>query len=65
MLNNVSAERSLVLSVLVSAAIAAIASRVPALAFGSFTAMVMILIAADLVVYALMKIGLFSSQPKP
>jgi len=65
MLNNVSAERSLVLSVLVSVAIGAIASRIPALAFGSFTAMVAILIAADLVVYALTKIGLFSGQPKP
>ena len=65
MLNNVSAERSLVLSVLVSAAIAAIASRIPAVAFGSFIAMFAILIAANLVVYALTKIGLFSGQSRP
>ena len=67
MANNVTAELSLLLAILVSVAIAAIASRVPALAFGSFTAMLVVLVLANLVVYVLTKIGLFkgSSQSRP
>jgi hypothetical protein len=60
--NNISAERSLIGAVLVSIVVAAIASRVSALAFGSFLAMAAVLIAADIVVYALTKAGLFKSS---
>ena len=63
--NNVSAERSLVAAVLVSVAISAIASQVSALGFGSFRAMSAVLIAANILVYLLTKIGLFSRQTRP
>ena len=58
---NVSAERYLVGAVVVSVVLAAVAAQVPALSFGSFVAMAGILIAADVVVYALMKFGVFKS----
>ncbi len=60
-LKNASAESSLLVAVIVSIVVAFIASRVPAIAFGSFVQMVAILVAADLVVYAVMKIGLLST----
>lgn len=60
-LNNFSAERALIRAALVSIAVAAIASQVPAFAFGRFGAMASVLIAADLVVYVLTKLGLFKS----
>jgi hypothetical protein len=60
-LGNPSAESSLLLAVIVSIVVAFVASRVPALAFGSFVQMVAILVAADLIVYLVMKIGLLST----
>ena len=58
---NVSAERYLVGAVVVSVVLAAIAVQVPLLSFGSFVAMAGILVLADVVVYVLMKAGLFRS----
>lgn len=58
---NVSAERYLVGAIVVSVVLAAVAARIPALSFGSFAAMAVILVAADVVVYALMKLGMFKS----
>ena len=46
---------------MVSIGVAAVASRVSAFAFGSFTVMAAVLIAADVVVYAITKAGLFRS----
>ena len=60
--NNVSAERSLVGSIVVSVLVAAVASRVPQLSFGSFIAMAAVLIAANVVVYVLMRLGLFGPR---
>lgn len=58
---NVSAERYLVGAVVVSVVLAAIAVQVPALSFGSFVAMAGVLVAADVVVYVLMKLGFFKA----
>lgn len=62
MTKNVSAERSLAGSVLISVLVAAIASRSRVLAFDSFATMALILIAGNLVVYVLTKVGLFKSS---
>ena len=62
MASNVSAERSFAGSVAVSVLIAAVASQSDRLAFGSFTTMALILIAGNLVLYVLMKLGLFRSS---
>ena len=59
---NISAERSLAGTVLISVLIAAVASQFETLEFGSFVTMALILIAANLVTYALMKLGLFKSR---
>lgn len=61
-LNDVKAERSLVVAVLVSILVAFVASRVRALAFGSFAEMLAILVAADIVVYTVMKLGFLGSS---
>jgi hypothetical protein len=60
--NNVSPERSLAGTVVISVLIAAIASQSDLLEFGSFVTMASILIAGNLVTYALMKAGLFKSR---
>ena len=62
MASNVSAERSFAGAVVVSLLIAAVASRFPQLSFGSFGAMALILVGANVVVYLLMKAGLFKSS---
>jgi hypothetical protein len=56
---NVSAERYLVGAVVVSVVLAAVSVQVRFLSFGSFAAMAGILVAADVVVYVLMKLGVF------
>ena len=59
---NVSAERHLLGACVVSVVVAAIASQVPMFSFGSFITMAIILVAADVVVYVLMKLGMFRSS---
>ena len=59
---NVSPERHLLAAAVVSLAVAAIASQVPMLSFGSFITMAIVLVAADVVVYVLMKLGMFRSS---
>ena len=58
----VSAERYLARGAVVSVAVALVASRIPVLRFGTIIAMVCVLVAADVVVYALMKVGLFERR---
>jgi hypothetical protein len=60
-LSSASPELYLVGSVAVSLAIAAIVSRIPALAFGDFRQMAIVLVISDVVLYALMKFGLFKA----
>jgi len=48
-------------SVVVSLAIATIVVRIPVLAFGRFLPVAAVLVASDLVLYVLMKVGLLSS----
>lgn len=43
---------------MVSVALAAIAAKVPLLAFADFVQMAVVLVAADIVIYALMKLRL-------
>lgn len=62
MTNYVSAERSLAGAIVVSLLIAAAASRFPALSFGSFVTMFLVLIGGNVVVYLLTKLGLFRSS---
>lgn len=62
-LNDLTAERSLVVAVLVSILVAFVASRVRAFAFGSFAEMLAVLVAADIVVYTVMKLGFPGSSP--
>ena len=62
MIHNVSAERSLVGGIVVSLLIAGVASRFPELSFGSFMTMFLILVAGNVVVYLLTKVGLFRSS---
>ncbi len=57
-----SAELQLLGAVVVSLAVAAIAAQLPILSFGSFIAMAAILVAADVVVYVLTKLGMFRSS---
>ena len=54
----ISAERYLAGAIVVSIALAAIAAKVPLLAFADFVQMTAVLVAADLVIYALMKFRL-------
>ena len=60
-LRNSSPERYLVVAAAVSIAIALIVTRVPLLRFGSFLEMSVVLLASDVVIYVLMKIGLVKS----
>ena len=52
------AERYLAGGIVVSIALAAIAAKVPLLAFADFVQMAAVLIASDLVIYALVKLRL-------
>jgi len=61
-LKNLSPEASLAVAVLVSIVVAILASTVPVFAFGSFWAMLAILVAADLVVYIITKLGFLGSS---
>jgi len=61
MANNVSAEKSLAAGVVISLVIAAVASRIPQLSFGSFLAMFVVLVGGNVVLYLLTKLGLFKS----
>ena len=54
----ISAERYLAGAIVVSIALAAIAARVPLLAFADFVQMAGVLIASDIVIYAFMKLRL-------
>ncbi|HMA19599.1 MAG TPA: hypothetical protein VKO87_02285 [Gemmatimonadaceae bacterium] len=54
----ISAERYLAGAAVVSVALAAIAAKVPLLAFADFVQMAVVLVAADIVIYALMKLRL-------
>lgn len=58
-IEQISAERYLAGAIVVSVALAAIAAKVPLLAFADFVQMAAVLIASDLVIYALMKLRLF------
>ncbi len=62
MASNVSPERSLAGSAVVSLLIAAVATRLPQLSFGSFVTMALVLIGSNIVVYLLMKLGLFKDS---
>lgn len=59
---DLSAERYLAGATVVSIALAAVAAKVPLLAFADFVQMVAVLIASDLVIYALMKLGLLKTH---
>lgn len=59
--SSASPELYLVGSVAISIAIAAIVSRIPALAFGGFRQMVIVLVISDVVLYVLMKLGVFKA----
>ena len=60
-LSSASPELYLVGSIAVSVAIAAVVSRIPQLAFGGFLQMVIVLVISDVVLYALMKVGVFKA----
>jgi hypothetical protein len=60
-LRNASPEAYLAVAAAISIAIALIVTRVPLLRFGSFLEMSVVLLASDLVIYMLMKIGLMKS----
>ena len=60
-LRNASPELYLLVAAAISIAIAAIFTRVPLLHFGSFVEMSIVLLASDVVIYVLMKIGLMKS----
>jgi hypothetical protein len=60
-LRSASPELYLVVAATISIAIAAIVTWVPLLNFGSFVEMSIVLLASDLVIYVLMKIGLVTS----
>lgn len=55
---DLSAERYLAGATVVSIALAAVAAKVPLLAFADFVQMAAVLIASDLVIYALVKLRL-------
>lgn len=57
-IEEISAERYLAGAIVVSIALAAIAAKVPLLAFADFVKMAAVLIASDLVIYALVKLRL-------
>ena len=57
-IEEISAERYLAGAIVVSIALAAIAARVPLLAFADFVQMAGVLIASDIVIYAFMKLRL-------
>ena len=57
----ISAERYLAGATVVSVALAAIAAKLPLLAFADFVQMATVLIAADVVIYALMKLRLLKT----
>ena len=58
---DISAERYLAGATVVSVALAAIAAKLPLLAFADFVQMAAVLIAADVVIYALMKLRLLKT----
>ncbi len=60
-IRNSSAEGYTLYGAVVSVLLAAILMQIPVLRFGSFWMMAGVLIAADLVWYALMKLGLFKA----
>ena len=55
-IEEISAERYLAGAIVVSVALAAIAATLPLLAFADFVQMAAVLIASDLVIYALVKL---------
>ena len=57
-IEEISAERYLAGAIVVSIALAAMAAKVPLLAFADFVQMAAVLIASDLVIYALVKLRL-------
>jgi hypothetical protein len=59
---DISAERYLAGATVVSIALAAIAAKVPLLRFADFVQMAAVLIAADVVIYALMKFRLLKGS---
>lgn len=60
-LRSASPELYLIVAAAVSIAIAALVTRVPLLRFGGFVEMSIVLLASDVVIYVLMKIGLMKS----
>jgi hypothetical protein len=58
---DISAERYLAGATVVSVALAAIAAKLPLHAFADFVQMATVLIAADVVIYALMKLRLLKT----
>jgi len=58
---NVLAELYLAGAVIISLVLAAILAQIPAVAFGGFFIMAAVLIAADLVLYILMKLGVLKA----
>ena len=63
-LGSASPELYLVGSVLISLAIAGIISQIPAMAFGGFHRMAIVLVLSDLVLYILMKLGMFKGRDR-
>lgn len=61
-IEEISTGRYLAGAIVVSVALAAIAAKVPLLAFADFVQMVAVLIASDLVIYALMKLRLLKTH---
>lgn len=61
---NLTAEAYLAGALLISLIAAAILSRVPGLAFGGFIQMTAILVSADVLLYILMKLGVFGGKKK-
>lgn len=59
--HDISPERYLAGAAFVSVAVAGIASQIPAIAFGGFVPMASVLLAADLVIYALAKFRLLKT----
>lgn len=60
-IRNSTAERYTLYAAVLSILIAAVLTQIPVLRFGSFWLMAGVLVGADLVLYLLMKIGLFKA----
>jgi len=61
-LRNASPEQYLVVAVVISVAICAVFTQIGFLRFGSFAVMAAVLVASDVVVYLLMKLGVVKSS---